>query len=657
MKQTFTRAFRLDTATQGTDDTVNIAISTETPFLRYDFAGFKMAYEVLSHSPEDVDLSEVAGDAAPFCFEHCLQNQLGVLKNVSLDADGVLRADVLFSLAQQAQDIKSDMLRGVRKRISVGYEILSMTEVGTAEDGIPIIRCQFRPYEASTVSIAADNTAGVGRSNDITPEKPNMNEDEIKAMIDAAVEARMGQVIADQKKATETDVSEQDAQEEAQEEATAEASDTENSDDELVTPQEAEASPTNEEQDMKDNQKSAAPSAAHIKEVTELATRYNKIDALPVWLSENRTIAEIKAEVLDSRSNNEKVRTPAIVIAGKRENNFAGAVKAWLRNDSSELAERGMAQQRLQGMAINPYTLYLPTDVDMIRSKHVRSAYGAGVGAGAGATGKEFLSWEETLREVGVSAKAGVEIRPASDVLSLPYWSAPTTASVVQETGSVSVQTTTVGVRTWTPKRIAARYKFTNMLGVLNGTYDFEAELTNDLLNEGASRFDRQIFAGAGGVEVTGLINDSNIAAYAPTGALDLTNGNAIVSILANNNVNSLLSSTTFVVDHNAFGYASAQGAFQAGSGQSTVQALTDAGYTIIRTGFLPKLSGGTKAQLIAGEFSKVTAATFGSIAIERDTFTQAATGETVLNMQFFMDSAARNPLNLVKWSNITVFA
>lgn len=638
MTTRFTRNF-LVRAIEGADDTVSIAISTETPFLRQNFAGYKWAYEVLSHQPEDVDLSLVVDDAAPFCFEHDLQVQLGVLKNVSLDKDGVLRADVMFSLSQQAQDIKSDMLRGIRKRISVGYEILSMTETGTAEDGIPVVRCQFRPYEASTVSIAADNNAGVGRNLDLTEEKSDMKPEELKAMVDELVKVRLDEIAAEEAKAVEIEI-------EPEADVASDDEPVENTDEELVNTEEAEAPVTEEEIKMKET-KNGTPSAEYIKEVSELATRYNKIDALPTWLSENKSIADIKAEVLDSRSNNEKVRTPAIVIASNRSNTFGGAVKSWLQNDSSELAERGAEQMRKAGFAIDSRKLHLPTDVPMFRS-----AYGAGVGTGANGVGREFLSWEEALREQGLASKAGVDIRTASDIISLPFFNPATTGSAVAETGSVSIQTATVGVRTWTPKRVAARYKFTNTLGVLNGTYDFEAELTNDMLKDGADKFDRFIFAGSGGVAPLGLVNDTNIALSVISGSLSMTSANALISALANNNAN--VEGTTFVVDHDAYGFAASQGVFGNGSGKSVVEALKEAGYNVIRTGYFPKTVTGTRAQLVAGDFTKVSAATFGALAIERDSLTQAATGETVLNMEFYMDSAARNPANLIRWSNVS---
>lgn len=664
MTSTYTRSFTLrsvETAT-GVDDTIRIAISTETPFLRERFGGHAVAYEVLSHRQEDIDFSYLADEGAPFCFEHDVLNQLGVLRNVSLDADGVLRADVLFSLSAKAQEIKSDMERGIRKRISVGYEILDMQQDGTTEEGIPVIRCVWRPYEASTVSIPADMNAGVGRS--ITPEEEitQMKYDELKAWMDEE-KAKLREMLEEIAKAQKADgaVVEEVKEEESITELVSDLAEAiaaiENTDSALITEDKADDATLEQESTMKE-QKNGAPSADYINEVTALATRYNKTDKLASWITSGRSVAEIKAEVLDSVDNTRSIGAPAI-ITSKRDNSFAGAVRSFLRNDNSELAERGIDQARKAGFTVEPGKLYIPTDVPMVpasalRSMFGRSAYGNGAGAGANGVGREFLSWEETLREGALLARIGGEIRTLNDVASVPFFSAPTTGSVFAETGSVSVQTVQVGIRQWTPKRVAARYSFTNLLGALNGTYDIEAELYRDLLGEGARIFDQQIFAGAGGVQVTGLVNNTAIAAYAPSGAFDLTNANALIATVAQQNAPT--EGMTFVLDTGAYGVADSTGVFGVGSGKSVVQHLQDSGYQVVRTNFLPRLSTPARAQAIAGQFNKVTAATFGPVTIERDTLTAAATGETILNMQMFMDAAARQPGHLVRWQNILNF-
>ena len=81
------------TAADGTKS-VRVAISSEYPVYRDWSAG--PGFEVLEHSSQAIDLS-ILRNAGPFCIEHDITNQVGVMSNVTLDPDNVLRGDVRFS--------------------------------------------------------------------------------------------------------------------------------------------------------------------------------------------------------------------------------------------------------------------------------------------------------------------------------------------------------------------------------------------------------------------------------------------------------------------------------------------------------------------------------------------------------------------------------
>ena len=103
------------------------------------------------------------------------------------------------------------------------------------------------------------------------------------------------------------------------------------------------------------------------------------------------------------------------------------------------------------------------------------------------------MTWEETLREGSLLARIGGNTIVLNDIGHVPYFNTPTNASVAAETGSLSTSAVSVANYTWSPKRIGARYSFSNLMGKLNGTYDFEAELYNDLVAEGIRKFESQI--------------------------------------------------------------------------------------------------------------------------------------------------------------------
>lgn len=517
------------------EEVIRIAISTETPYLRGNLNGHRAAYEVLGHKANEVDMLYMT-DGAPFLFEHKTEVQIGVLENLELDEQGgVLRADVRFSSSQFAQELLADIKRGIRKRISVGYEVWEYADVGEAEDGMPLVRAtRWRPFEASLVSIPADLNAGVNKHYQTSEEttmakfkaEPVVNEEETKELgaEDLVELAQELMSIAEEMSVEETDeeVKEVEGIDANGDVDTSYTPEVETGEYDQYAELKAEIDALKEmmnEEEVAEKKKghiaiklsalkaalketksmsvkangSVGANKETIERLTQLAVRHNMTDRLPSWLSEGRSYESVATEVLEARSNDNKIGAPAIHIKGNRDETFAGAVASWLKNDRSEIAERGLDQARAAGIAVNPTTLYLPTNVPLFKKAMFRTTFGMG-GTGVNATGKEYLTFEETLREGALLARVGGDIRTLNDTAQMPFFSTPATASNYAETGSVSATAVQVGLKTWNPNRIAARYEFSNLLGRLNGTYDFEAELYNDLVAEGVRQMDAQIW-------------------------------------------------------------------------------------------------------------------------------------------------------------------
>ena len=389
--------------------------------------------------------------------------------------------------------------------------------------------------------------------------------------------------------------------------------------------------------------------AENTVKLAELAAKYERTNELASWISAGRTAESVALEILDTKSNSSKVSGPAIHIKNNETPEFAGAVRSWLRGDNSELAERGVDQARASGRAISAGTLYLPTNVPMIKARQVRAGTAFG-NSGVNATGKVFLTFEESLREGALLSRIGGQIVSLNDVASMPFYSTPSEAVMAAETGSVSEDEVVIGLKTWNPKRIGARYVFSNLLGKLNGTYDFEAELYNDLLAESVRIFDSQSFSGTGTTNMTGIAQDSNITALNLSGSMALASASAMLTEIAKNNAN--VESSVFVVDHDIYSQMFSTPAFGAGSGNSILD-IIQSGNQVFRTGYLSKVGG--KAVSLVGDFSKVTAAVFGAVEIKRDDLTKLQTGQTVLNLEMFADTVVRQPASIVKWANVTV--
>lgn len=655
---------------------MEIAASSDVPYRR------QFGYETLLHTAEAVDYERVAAGAVPLLYNHKNDEYIGIVEKVWL-ANGQLRAVVRLSKnSDLARQISADIKDGILKSISIGYEINEMREVEAIDDIPQYVATKWTLYEISVVTTPADYTkAGIGRMD----EQPQTEETDMKKRDFGAVMEAVN-TLTEEEKLTLLQSLADDLEEVAEEvmeapaEMTEEMDVTEEKVEDMLDEEEmmdkemlpsmetAEGEATQEEEAVimksapKANSRSntgeqmsnpvngSTNGADNTVRLAELAAKYERTADLAEWIKAGRTAESVAMEILETKSNTDKVSGPAIHVKKNETPEFASAVTSWLRGDNSELAERGVDQARAAGRAITPGTLYLPTNVPMVKSRVTRdgTAYG---NTGANLTGKVFLTFEESLREGALLSRIGGQIVSLNDVSSMPFYSTPTVAATYAETGSISDSEVVVGLKNWTPKRIGARYLFSNLLGKLNGTYDFEAELYNDLLAESVRIFDSQSFSGAGGTGMTGISQDSNITALNLSGSMALASASAMIAQVAKNNAN--VDNSVFVVDHDVYSQMFATQAFGAGSGNSILD-IIQSGNQVFRTGYLSRPAAG-KAVALFGSFDKVTAATFGAVEIKRDDLTKLATGQTVLNLEMFADTVVRQPASIVKWANITV--
>jgi HK97 family phage major capsid protein len=135
------------------------AISSEEPVER------SFGMEVLEHSEEAIDLSFLASGRAPLLLDHDPKNQVGIIESVELDSESRrLRAKVRFGRNGIAAEAFDDVVDGIKSNISVGYAINKMEKRGKDT----YVAKSWRPVEASLVSIPADVTVGVGRSDELS---------------------------------------------------------------------------------------------------------------------------------------------------------------------------------------------------------------------------------------------------------------------------------------------------------------------------------------------------------------------------------------------------------------------------------------------------------------------------------------------------------
>ncbi|MFW8589882.1 phage major capsid protein [Glaciecola sp. 2405UD65-10] len=152
-----------ETKVSDTSRLVKLAFSSEQPIERV-FDG-REVLEVLDHSPESVDLS-LLKDGAPLLVDHDVTDQVGVIENATIDNDRIGRVQTRFGKSVRASEVFEDVKDKIRRKVSVGYQILEYSiEAGAGRNGVDIYRVtKWRPLEVSIVSIPADNTVGVARN-------------------------------------------------------------------------------------------------------------------------------------------------------------------------------------------------------------------------------------------------------------------------------------------------------------------------------------------------------------------------------------------------------------------------------------------------------------------------------------------------------------
>lgn len=141
--------------------TVPLAFSSEQPYERW------FGMEILDHGQGAVILDRLA-NGGPLLVDHDTRDHVGVVESVSIDADRRGRAVVRFGRSARAEEIFNDIKDGIRNSISVGYRIMEAVVEKRGKDGEPdtVRVTKWLPLEISVVSVPADETVGIGRSDE-----------------------------------------------------------------------------------------------------------------------------------------------------------------------------------------------------------------------------------------------------------------------------------------------------------------------------------------------------------------------------------------------------------------------------------------------------------------------------------------------------------
>lgn len=159
-RQEQTREFTLER--EGVDKekrTVALSFASEEPVERW-FGG-----EILDCTKSACNLKRLRNGGA-LLLNHDSSDQIGVVESAKCDeGDKKCRAVVRFSKSARGEEIFQDVIDGIRSLVSVGYRVKNMVlEESNEESGDTYRVTEWEPHEISLVSIPADSSVGVGRS-------------------------------------------------------------------------------------------------------------------------------------------------------------------------------------------------------------------------------------------------------------------------------------------------------------------------------------------------------------------------------------------------------------------------------------------------------------------------------------------------------------
>jgi HK97 family phage major capsid protein len=447
------------------EDVIEIAISSELPVRRGEWLGwdtYREFDEILLHGEGDVDLG-YARDGLPFFVNHSSWDMVGLVEDVRLDPDRVLRGRVRFSKSQRGQEIERDIRDGIRKKVSVGYDYSKDNYSETTDNGRTVRKVRlWRPMETSSVPIPADYDVGVGRS------------------------ARPGARRPDEPPGTPAAKAKEHNVDNATPAATAEAA--------------------------------RAEVAREYGEIADLA-RIHKLEArLPEWIAKKATKDQVREDILEHhRKKSEELLTRGgtgrdvldLTDRDAKQFSFARAISSQMNG------ERGYEQEvsdelykKLGRKRSNPHAMMVPTQ---LLGRHQRAMAVATSGSGQQLKFAEYGGFFEILRPRMKLTKLGA--RTLSGLVGDVAFVTQPSANTFQWGAETAAPTATnfgTGLKTLAPKNGAALTAFTRQL-LQQSVESVEGLVQDDLLKIIALAIDLAGIAGSGSTQPTGIISTSGI--------------------------------------------------------------------------------------------------------------------------------------------------
>jgi HK97 family phage major capsid protein/HK97 family phage prohead protease len=583
--------------------TLSFPASSELPVERW------FGTEILSHAKSAVDLTRVSGGTAPLLFNHNWDDPIGMIDAGRL-ADGRLYIDAHLFATARAKEVQA-MIDGGLRSVSIGYEIRSLeenvkTETYTATDWMPL--------EVSIVTVPADPSVGVGRSEesgDKTVHITRIEESEIRVLPPAipaiTTTTPKGAIMAEI----------------------------------IETPAGQNAGNTD----------SAAMERLRIKTLTDLG-RQHKItdDQVRSWIDEGATPDDAARRVLDvlvargGNAKNDKPVAPSEIGMSRAEaDKFSvlKAARAIINNDWSkaglELEAHSEIQKRLGGNPLNERSFYVPLEVQA-RQSMKRDMTTAGVSGSNYLVGTENMSFIDLLRNRSVAVRMGARMMSGMvGNVTIPRQTAAAAAGwLTSESTAITEGQPTIGQLSLSPKHVGAYTEISRLLA-LQSSPDAESLVMSDLAQSVALAVDLAALAGSGASgQPTGITGTSGVGSVTGT-----TLAYAGMLEFQTDIGNALAPGCGYVTTAAVAALLSARVKFT-----STASPLWDGSLLDANVCGFPGMSSAqmAAASMIFGDWAQLVIAEWGSLAIEVNPYANFQAGIIGVRALYAVDVGVRVP-------------
>ena len=562
--------------------TVEVAFSSEEPVERW------FGKEILDHSPQSVRLGRLQ-DGGAVLVGHDHDDHVGVVESANIDSDRRGRATVRFGNSPLAVEKFNDVKDGILRHISVGYRIHELTLSKTGDDGEEYRATDWEPFEISFVSVPADHTVGVARSND-----EQEREIPVIELEQTAPEHEKTPTIQEER---------------------------------IMPAENTPAVQTNSEELL-------SAERARIGKINELDRKYNLGGEAEKAISEGTTLEDFRGIVLDKLNSEQRSDTNPVtqIDMTKKEVKRYSLLKALRACESGDWSDAQLEREAsfavADALGKDARGFYVPYDVQQ------RDMTTGTANAGTELVGTDHLggNFIDALRGTNLAMMLGADVItglvgnvdiPATDGDGNYYW-----IDEGEDGTESDIPTRTVAL---TPKTIAGAVAVTRRL-LKQSDPSVEAMLMRQMQLGASIGIDNAVFAGVakgptGILKTTGINTVTLATAGKPTWAevIQLETACAADDALVDN--------MAYVGHSNVIGHCKSTPR-DAGSGLMLMEGSQINGYNAYRK------NGIATTDLLFGNFADLAIGMWGVLDIVADKSTKAASGGLV--MRVFQDVDAQ---------------